>query len=251
MLRQTVLQATLCLFAAAALDAQAVRGRIVDRATMAPIPTTEVTAVTAGGRRIGRTMSDSAGAFSLDLRSAGSYRLEAQRIGYRTVTSPGFDVGAREALEVDLHMSVESINLDPLVIHSRSEPPHLADLERAGFYGRERTAPGLFLRRDDIARTRGARMSDVLGTIPGVRRATIQGRAGVSLGRSGGTGRACPPAVFLDGMPVVRAEGIDDIIHVAAIEAMEVYRGPSQTPPQFAGPETGCGVIVIWSRRKA
>jgi len=251
MLRHSFLYATLCLFAAAGLDAQVVRGRIVDRATMQPIPTTEVTAVTLGGRRIGQTISDSAGAFSLDLRNAGSYRLEAQRIGYRSVTSPGFDVGAREVLEVDLNMTVESINLDPLVIHGRAASPHLPDLERAGFYARERSAPGLFMRRDDIARTRGARMSEVLGTIPGVRRATIQGRAGVSLGRSGGTGRACPPAVFLDGMPVVRAEGIDDIIAVTAIEAVEVYRGPSQTPPQFAGPETGCGVIVIWSRRQA
>jgi hypothetical protein len=39
MLRHTFLHATLCLVAAAALDAQVVRGRIVDGATtMQPIP---------------------------------------------------------------------------------------------------------------------------------------------------------------------------------------------------------------------
>jgi hypothetical protein len=93
MLRHTFLHAILWLSTAAALDAQVVRGRIVDRATMQPIPTTGVTAVTVGGRRIGRTMSDSAGAFSLELRNAGAYRLEAQRIGYQAVTSPGFGRG--------------------------------------------------------------------------------------------------------------------------------------------------------------
>jgi hypothetical protein len=43
---------------------------------------------------------------------------------------------------------------------------------------------------------------------------------------------------------------IDDIVHVGAIEAMEVYRGPSQTPPRFAGGEMGCGVVVIWTQRR-
>lgn len=239
------------LTAAVSLDAQTVRGRVVDGATMLPIPLASVTALSSAGRPLDRTAADSAGYFAVELRGAGAYRLRAERVGYRVVTSPDFDLGAGEALEVELHMSVMSVNLDPLVITSRAEPPRLANLDRAGFYLRERNAPGLFMRREDIARTRGARLSDVLGSLPGARRATIQGRAGISLGRSGGTGRACPPAVFLDGMQVIRAEGIDDIVHVAAVEAMEVYRGPSQTPPQFAGGETGCGVVVIWTRRIA
>ncbi|MBW3656409.1 MAG: carboxypeptidase regulatory-like domain-containing protein, partial [Gemmatimonadetes bacterium] len=216
----------ICLAAAVSLDAQTVRGRVVDGATKLPIPMASVSALNSAGRPLDRTAADSAGYFAVELRGAGAYRLRAERVGYRAVTSPDFDLGAREALEVELHMTVMSVNLDPLVITSRAEPPRLTALDRVGFYVREQNSPGLFMRREDIARTRGARLSDVLGTIPGARRATIQGRAGVSLGRSGGTGRACPPAVFLDGMQVVRAEGIDDIVHVAAVEALEVYRGP-------------------------
>jgi hypothetical protein len=240
-----------CLSATVPLHAQTVSGKILDGATMLPIPAASVTALSSTGRRIDRAVADSAGFFALELRGAGGYRLFAERIGYRTVTSPDFDLRSREALEVELHMTVMTLNMEPLVIKSRAEPPRLAALIRAGFYLREQNAPGLFLRRDDIARTRGARLSEVLGTVPGARRATIQGRAGISLGRSGGTGRACPPSVFLDGMQVVRAEGIDDIVAVSAVEAIEVYRGPSQTPAQFAGGETGCGVVVIWTQRQA
>jgi hypothetical protein len=240
-----------CLSATVSLDAQTVRGQILDGATMLPIPAASVTALSSAGRRIDRTDADSTGYFTLDLRGAGAYRLHAQRIGYRPVTSPDFDLGVREALEVELHMTVMTLNLEPLVIRNRAQPPRLAALDRVGFYLREQNSPGLFMRREDIARTRGARMSDVLGSIPGTRRANIQGRPGISLGRSGGSGRACPPAVFLDGMQVLRAEAIDDITHVGAVEAIEVYRGPSQTPAQFAGGETGCGVVVIWTQRQA
>ena len=32
------------------------------------------------------------------------------------------------------------------------------------------------------------------------------------------------------------------------IEAMEVYRGPAETPAKFRQREAACGLIVIWTR---
>lgn len=239
------------LASAAPLHAQSVQGHVLDPATQRPVPTVVVTAMTRTGDVVGRTRTDSAGRFVLPLGRSGEYRLNAKRIGYREVTSPGFDVSAYEALEVDLHLSATAVELEPLTIRSRAEPPRLRHLQEAGFYERERSYPGLFMRREDVQRTRGNRMSDVLATLPGSRRAVIGGRSAVSIGRSGGMGRACPPAVYVDGLPVFRAEIIDDVIHVGAVEAIEVYRGPSQTPARFAGDEIGCGVVVIWTQRKA
>jgi hypothetical protein len=106
------------------------------------------------------------------------------------------------------------------------------------------------MRREEVIRKGGNRMSELLTRVPGVRRVVAQGKAGVTLGRQGPGGRSCSPAVFLDGQPVARPEGIDDIISVSAVEAVEVYRGPSQTPARFAGPEIGCGVIVIWTQQQ-
>ena len=33
------------------------------------------------------------------------------------------------------------------------------------------------------------------------------------------------------------------------IRAMEIYRGPAQTPGQFLDSNARCGVILIWTRR--
>lgn len=244
------LVATAILIAAVPLASQSVEGRVVDPATRSPVPLVNVTVLTHAGRAAGQTQTDSLGRFTLVLDGPGEYRLRAQRIGYREVTAPGFGVSAGEVLEVDLRMSATTVELEPLTIMRRAEPVRLPHLSAAGFYDRERNSPGIFMRREDVQRTRWGRMSDVLATIPGARRATVGGRSAVSISRSGWIGRACPPAVFVDGLPVVRAEFIDDIIHVGAVEAVEVYRGPSQTPARFAGGEIGCGVVVIWSQRR-
>ena len=236
------------LSGASSLHAQSVEGNVLDRGTGRAVPEVAVTALTESGRVVGRALADSAGKFVVHLAGGGSYHLRADRIGYRQVMSPAFEVAHREALQVDLYLSAGAVELDPLTITSRAEPPHLPYLERSGFYQRERTNPGVFMRREDVERNRGGRMSDLLAKIPGVRRATVQGRPAVSLGRAAG-GRVCTPGVFVDGQPVVRSEGIDDIVHVAAIEAVEVYRGPSQTPARFSNAESGCGVIVIWTQR--
>lgn len=242
--------ALILLSVPASLHAQSVSGRVVDRATDRPIPATSIVAVTGAGRVIGEVLADSAGRFTVALRGAGTYRLRAERIGYHPVTSPEFDVSSAEVLAVDLRLSAGAVALDPLTITSRAEPPHVPGLERAGFYQRERTSPGVFMRREEVLRKGGTRMSELLTRVPGVRRVVAQGRAGVTLGRQGPGGRSCSPAVFLDGQPVARPEGIDDIIAISAVEAVEVYRGPSQTPARFAGPEIGCGVIVIWTQQQ-
>ncbi|HEX8670823.1 MAG TPA: carboxypeptidase regulatory-like domain-containing protein [Longimicrobium sp.] len=234
----------------AALHAQSVSGRVVDRATDRPIPATSVVAENGSGRVIGQVLADSAGRFTVALRGAGRYRLRADRIGYQPVTSAEFDVSSAEALAVDLHLSAGAVELDPLTITSRAAPPHVPGLERAGFYQRERTSPGVFMRREEVIRKGGTRMSELLTRVPGVRRVVAGGRAGVTLGRQGPGGRSCSPAVFLDGQPIARPEGIDEIIAISAVEAVEVYRGPSQTPARFAGPEVGCGVVVIWTQQQ-
>jgi len=233
----------------APLLAQAVAGRVIDRGTDKPIPQAAVTVLDGAGRVAARTVSDTAGRFSVQLGRPGGYRLRAVRIGYHQVTTPGFDVAMREALEADVYLSAGAVDLEPLTITSRPEPPRRRNLELAGFYERERNGPGTFLRREAIERSQRPRMTDILAALPGVRRTTVQGRPAITLGRSASS-RPCSPAVFIDGQPLTRPEAIDDIVHVAAIEALEVYRGPSQTPARFAGVEAGCGVIVIWTQQR-
>jgi hypothetical protein len=37
-------------------------------------------------------------------------------------------------------------------------------------------------------------------------------------------------------------------VPIRDIEAIEVYLGPSDVPGEFAGSNSGCGVVVIWTR---
>ena len=242
--------AAVAIFAAAPLSAQSVGGRIFDRATERPVPEAIITAVTPTGRVMQRARSDTAGHFTIALPRAGAYQLRAERLGFQSFTSQGFEVGAKEELQVNLAISTGTVELEPLTITSRAAPARVPYLERAGFYERERLSPGTFMRLDDIRRSRSTRVSDVLTRLPGARRGTVRGKQIVTISRSNYGSRACPPSVFVDGQPLTFAGIIDDVIHVEAVEAMEVYRGPSETPARFSSAESGCGVVVIWTKRQ-
>jgi len=74
--------------------------------------------------------------------------------------------------------------------------------------------------------------------------------------RVSGTGTSiCWPMVFLD-RQLIRTGGLggdpaalDEIAEVFDVAAVEVYRTPAEIPPEFNGPNAGCGVIVLWTRQ--
>ena len=46
---------------------------------------------------------------------------------------------------------------------------------------------------------------------------------------------------------------IDDFVSLSDVEAIEVYRGPSELPGEFHGMHSGgnCGAVVVWTKRTA
>jgi hypothetical protein len=73
---------------------------------------------------------------------------------------------------------------------------------------------------------------------------------------------SCMPPVFLDGMLVssnTPMTGLTertgpvrydiDSLHWQDIEAIEIYAGPAQVPPQYGGAHSACGVILFWTRK--
>ncbi len=63
------------------------------------------------------------------------------------------------------------------------------------------------------------------------------------------TRTACTPTFYVDGRKMnlqTREVDLDAIASTQDLAAVEVYRGISQTPPEFYGL---CGSIVIWTRR--
>jgi pimeloyl-ACP methyl ester carboxylesterase len=115
------------------------------------------------------------------------------------------------------------------------------------FDHRKNTARGTFFNREDIVR-KGARMgTDIVRTVPGVRLAPVRGGGGnqVIMNRGAG-GRICLPTMYVQGLPY---SGQLDDFNADDIEALEVYVGVSEIPPEFDKNGKGiCGVIVIWTR---
>jgi hypothetical protein len=60
------------------------------------------------------------------------------------------------------------------------------------------------------------------------------------------TNRACPPTMYLHGLPY---SGTMDDFTADEIEAVELYVGVSEIPPEYDRNQRGiCGVIVVWTR---
>ncbi|HKP75728.1 MAG TPA: TonB-dependent receptor [Longimicrobiaceae bacterium] len=249
------------LLAAAPLHAQIVRGRVLDARSGEPVPQASVTALTLENRNGGRTRTAADGTFTLELRAAGTFRLRGEREGYQASTSQPVPVAVRESVTVELRVSPQPLQIDPLRVTARVQPPKDPVLERNGFYDREAGGFGKFVRREDMDLHPEFNLAHTLARVPGVELdRDARGREIVTFtrGRMVGTlsraqqGRRdnCFPLIYLDGslMRYTADVQLNDIISPDQVGAIEVYRSAAEIPPQFNGINAACGVIVIWTR---
>lgn len=239
-----VLAALAALLAAPAASAQVVTGRLLEEGTNRPIARATVELMVNGTSRRNRTVTDSAGAFSLYVPGKGTYQLRATRIGYATSLSRSLDIATIDSLDVVFRLAANTVVLEPLQVTAvpRRLPPWLT-----GFYDRVENNPfGRFVTRSQIASYQPYRASDVLRTLAGV---------SVTPHRSGHGNvvrvRGCVPLFYVDGMLVeLHGTSIDDYLSPRDLEGIEVYAGPSNIPAEFsrANRGNGCGAIVVWTR---
>jgi hypothetical protein len=251
------------LAAAAPLAAQTIRGRVLDAATGEPVPQAGVTVLTPEQHTAGRARTGPDGTFSVQLRAPGTFRLRGERAGYQASTSQALEVAVRETVEVALRVSPQALQIEPLTVTGRVQPPRNPVLAQNGFYDRESMGMGKFVRREDIDRHPEHNLVHTLARIPGVELDVDQrGREIVTFtrGRTVGTLKRaqvgqrddCYPQIYLDGSLMRYAPPndvqLDDIISPNQIEAIEVYRSAAELPAQYNGSNSACGAILIWSR---
>ena len=259
LLRHTVLLAA-CLFATP-LAAQTLRGKVLDATTGAGIPAAAVRALSEG-RDVGHARTAADGTFFFQLRAPGTVRIEAQRAGYRTTVTSELPVGGRETVDVEVRLSAEAIAIEPLRVTARVEPPRRRNLELNGFYERERMGIGQYVRREDIERRANQNLAQVLARVQG---AAIQyvgskqyiyfprnGRPNIRQTFRGPPQNACLPRLFVDGARVTydANNDINAVVNPGQVEAIEVFRGPSEIPTQYNDNNSMCGVILIWTRNE-
>jgi hypothetical protein len=215
-----------------------VRGQVQDYETRRPLEGAAVSLASGPGgtRGIGTRVTNSEGRFLFRSVPAGSYRLVVTLLGYHDLGDT-LEVQGGEAMEVILPLSVSPIPLEPLVVEvdRRSIGP-AADFER-----RRRTRIGTFFDREEIEDRDPMFFTDLLRLVPGARLVRA-GPYDYSVRLRGG----CRPSLWVDGMELMTAEGIDQLLPTMDLEAVEIYHS-SSLPVEFGA--SPCGAIVVWTRR--
>jgi len=234
----------LLAFGAGSANAQRgiLRGVVVD-SSGAPIPGAEVTIFSLG--RV--TRSDSLGRLRFLALPPGTIDLVIRHLGYHARTERVLITGAPyDSIRVTL-MS-QDVSLTQVDVSAIGRHPYFA-----GFDERRARGVGSFVTRAQIDASNTGTPTDLLRNLPQVRVVRSGGRLLVrfpsNMSVRGRGSALCTPMMWLDGQ---RAAGMEiDDMRATDIEAIEVYRGASTTPPQFAtGGANQCGAIVVWTRRK-
>jgi 5-hydroxyisourate hydrolase-like protein (transthyretin family) len=246
MRRVLTITAIAALMAPTLAAAQEIDGRVLDASTGKPIKQVQIQLLDAAGKERFHALSGDDGTFKLPVPAPGYYRLRGDQLGYATVLSPKVQVRVGEVVEVEMHMAVHPVELEPLVVKQRK----IYDVGRlAEFYDRmdrnEKLGIGAFVTRDQIEMRHAGLASDYLREIPHVR---VESHGLERTVRMQGQTGPCTPKFVVDGVEIHGGTEFDELVSAGDLEGIEVYRGLAEMPAAYYD-NTGCGVIVAWTRR--
>lgn len=253
------------LASGAASQRGVVGGTVRDASDGRALPGATVEVRDADGTLLRRTVTDGAGRFRIVVQEAAPVRLRFSSLGYGRAESRTLPAGFRQH-RVQVELSPEALAVEGVVVRVEGRRPAL---EGVGFYERRLRIDGDFLDREELGLESARRVSDALQRIGGIQRLDassltgnttrqfVQFRSGT---RASQRGSACMPAVYVDGSlarwgevltagEVAGYPTLDELVSGADVEAVELYDSSSSIPPEFMGPGTLCGAIVVWTRR--
>jgi hypothetical protein len=235
--------AAACLFllcAGTRLDAQSVRGRVLDAETGREMSAAvRIQLVNAAGAVAGETVSGERGVFRLLVQSPGTYTLRASALGYRDTATP-ITLRSGEELVMDVKVAATAIPLDPVTVTARrTDPRH--EGTREGMLARHALFRPVGSRRVVLASedelVASMTVNEVLQWFPG----TMRERCTI---------------VYWDGRVVDNRELSDEWLSeplVPHLEAVEFYARQSEAPPVFrhrpawaVESAQDCRVVALW-----
>lgn len=238
-------------------------GRVVDAASEAPVA--HATVELSEGRR--RTVTGSDGGFSFPFLEPGILRFRVTMLGYADAEGE-VRVSGGQVLEVEVRLDVRAIAIEPIIVTAVRREHLLTGI--AELEWRIASGWGQFILEDQIRMRSPTRVTDLLYET-GVH-VTNNGRS-IVMRRT-----LCAPTVYIDDVKVTgrcprggsliegrrrgdsprhspacdaseeAAEAVN-LLDPSSIYAIEVYRGPAETPGQYLDSDAKCGVILLWTRR--
>lgn len=200
-----------------------------------------------------RVVSNDSGEYRIDGVPSGKTKVMVRHIGFhpdskRLTLAPGDTRQVRFALEGMLE------ELDAILVTAREG----SNGRMQEFWARRMVGIGVFITRAEIERLRPGQTVDLFRGVMGIRiisRGTegtrlVSGRSGISASPRGNSAasNACAMQYYVDGVFMTPGTFSVDEIVPAQLEAVEVFRGPSEIPARFRQRDTGCGLVVIWTR---
>ena len=189
------------------------------------------------------------GEFTLTDAPLGTRILEVRAIGYYPVRR-----------RVDVLASATPVHVALSTLKSVLDTVKVIATRRGGrdieaFHERRRSGIGRYLTADEIMKRHPIVSSDIFRNIAGVRmiglaagERSIMLRGGVN---AYGSQNMCSPAIFLNGSFLsesISADDIDTWVRPEEIAGIEIYNDVG-IPAQFQRALSGCGAIVIWSKK--
>jgi len=189
------------------------------------------------------------GRFRIANVPAGQYLIIVKRVGYHPISGI-IDVPAADTLRLAYTMEQAAVNtLDPVVVTEKA-----TTLRMRGFEERKKSGVGQFMDQAEIERRNSAYATELFRKFLSVTVApshTTSTTEYYALSkREGGDPNvgACPMRVYLDQVPLPTPFNLDLLPSPKNLAGIEVYSGPATIPPQFAGLNTTCGVILVWTK---
>ena len=106
------------LSSGAPLEAQIIRGRLVEAATRAPVEGAAIVLLDELDQQVAWRLTDASGRFDFVLDHGGDFRLRTDRIGHAGIRSDLITVGADETVVHELETPLEAITLAGLTVES-------------------------------------------------------------------------------------------------------------------------------------
>lgn len=189
--------------------------------------------------------SDEEGRFRLGQVPGGSWDVLVQRIGFLPLRT-GVELHPGVTTASTLTLRAAGTLLDTIRVRARAPDAHALGEKAREFPG------ATFFSRASIDSMHAYRVTDILRHAKGVQLVYPDsgGPPIVQMARSRFSdiihAGLCPVEFYVDGVPFDMKNSPDIHLHPADIEAIEVYDGASNIPPEYQSGSAACGVVVIW-----
>ena len=228
-------------------------------------------------------VADDEGRFRLVRLDSGRVAVGVRRLGFKPVHF-ALDFSGDSAIEVELRLRPAPRVLDTVTVAASPNYSEFLDLQ--GFYRRmyeskHGVSLGHFILPEEIQRRNPPFISQMLEGLGGINVAPLRGGSregsvptgragtcslglvldGVRMDYAGGDGGSSPgfatPAASRARAGRGRASGrasqstsFDNLVPTMDVKAIEVYPSAVSVPSEFAPFVRGCGLIVVWTKRR-